>query len=91
MEVRVAAQGESNVVDLFGGRRRRRRSEEPRVTKAVVAEHFGVSEKTIERYMRPGRGRRPLPHEKPFERGAVRFVLSEVEAWWRETTTSRAS
>lgn len=81
---RVAAQehggGGGVVVELFGGRRRPR-TDEPRVTKKDVAAHFGVSTKTIDRYMR--RPANPLPFEKPFERGAVRFVMSEVEAWWR--------
>lgn len=78
----MAAQG-GNVVELFGPRRRRgrrERSEEPRVTKPEVAAYFNVSTKTIERYM--SRPVDPLPFEKPFERGAVRFVMSEVEAWW---------
>lgn len=77
---RVAAQEHGGVVvELFGGRRPR--TDEPRVTKKQVAAHFGVSTKTIDRYMR--RPVNPLPFEKPFERGAVRFVMSEVEAWWR--------
>lgn len=84
---RVAAQ-ESNVVDLFGPRRdgvvRRSRVDEPRVTKKEVAARFGVSTKTVERYM--GRKANPLPFEKPHERGAVRFVMSEVEAWWRQAS-----
>ncbi|WCB94445.1 hypothetical protein DSM104299_03182 [Baekduia alba] len=50
------------------------------MTKKQVAAHFDVSTKTIERYM--ARKVDPLPFEKPYERGAVRFVLTEVEAWW---------
>lgn len=76
-----------NVVDLHAARtRRQRRTDEPRVTKKQVAARYGVSEKTVERYMKRG-----LPHEKPHERGAVRFVMSEVEEWWRGASTSVAA
>jgi predicted DNA-binding transcriptional regulator AlpA len=82
----VAAQG--NVIDFVAHARgrhgRRVRESEPRVTKEYVARHFGVSTKTIERYCR--RPVDPMPFEKPFERGAIRFVLSDVERWWQRTT-----
>jgi len=54
-------------------------AQEARVTKRMVAKHFGVSMRTVERYMRIG-----LPYEKPFPGGSVRFVLSEVEQWFHE-------
>jgi predicted DNA-binding transcriptional regulator AlpA len=85
--LRVAAQDETNVVQLFGGGRRPR-SEEPRIRKVDVARHFGVSEKTIERYMR--RSPNPLPYEKPFAKGAVRFVMTDVERWWRQESEQHA-
>jgi predicted DNA-binding transcriptional regulator AlpA len=84
--MRVAAQVQDNVIELFGGGRRRPAVDEPRVTKKFVAAHFGVSPKTIERYM--GRAVNPLPYEKPFVNGAVRFVMSEVERWWRQSSES---
>jgi predicted DNA-binding transcriptional regulator AlpA len=74
----VAAQA-GNVIELFGERRGRcARVDEPRVTKKQLAAHFGVSTKTIERYM----AKLGLPFEKPYPNGAVRFVLSDVERWW---------
>jgi predicted DNA-binding transcriptional regulator AlpA len=88
----VAAQDfGGNVVELFGPGRggRRVRPQEPRVTKRQIAEHFGVSTKTIERYM--SREANPLPFEKPHERGAVRFVMSDVEAWWRGAAEPEAA
>jgi excisionase family DNA binding protein len=48
------------------------------LTKREVAAHLRVSERTVERWM----GSRGLPFSKPFARGAVRFRLSEVDAWW---------
>lgn len=74
----MAAQEFDNVVELFGGGRRRPAVDEPRVTKKQIAALYGVSPKTIERYMARG-----LPYEKPFENGAVRFVPSAVERWWQ--------
>lgn len=74
----MAAQ-ESNVVALFGGRPSA--SGEPRISKRALASRWNVSPRTIERYMKRG-----LPFEKPFENGSVRFVPSEVEAWWRRET-----
>lgn len=47
-------------------------------TKAEVAEHFRVTERTIERWMARG-----LPYSKPFVGGAVRFRLSDCDAWFR--------
>jgi excisionase family DNA binding protein len=55
---------------------------EQRVTKRELARLWGVSERTIERWMRDG----GLPFEKPFVNGSVRFVPSQVGAWARERT-----
>jgi len=66
----------SNVVQLSD--RRSRRWREPAQTKAEVAAHLRVSERTIERWMRD----RDLPFEKPFEGGSVRFRLSAVDGWF---------
>lgn len=58
---------------------RERRGAQPAMkTKREVAAHFRVSERTIERWMRAG-----LPHQKPFENGAVRFRLRDCEDWFR--------
>jgi excisionase family DNA binding protein len=46
-------------------------------TKAEVAAHLRVSERTIERWMALG-----LPFSKPYESGSVRFRASEVDAWF---------
>lgn len=68
------------VVDLAERREARRGSAgEERLTKAQLAGRWGVSERSIERWMRE----RGLPFEKPFEGGMVRFVPSLVEEWWR--------
>jgi excisionase family DNA binding protein len=66
------------VVDL-DSRRRVPAVAEVRLTKRELAARWGVSERSVERWMRE----RGLPFEKPFEGGMVRFVPSEVEAWWR--------
>lgn len=51
---------------------------EPLQTKSEIAEHFRVSERTIERWMDRG-----LPYRKPYEGGSVRFSLAECDAWAR--------
>lgn len=71
----------AQVLDLAAARERRvprATSGVPRVTKAEVAAHFAVSTRTITRWMDRG-----LPFEKPYEYGAVRFVIVECEAWMR--------
>lgn len=70
--------GMGEVLDLAAARARRGPRLERRLRKAEVAAHFAVSERTITRWMGAG-----MPFEKPFENGAVRFVLSECEAWAR--------
>lgn len=46
------------------------------LTKQELAGRLRVSPRTIERYMKMG-----LPYDKPFDHGAVRFRLAEVDAW----------
>ena len=70
----------SNVVQI-SDRRARRGPQGPQrgpmQTKADVAAHLRVSERTIERWMALG-----LPFAKPYESGSVRFRASEVDAWF---------
>ena len=71
----------AQVLDLAAARERRlprATPTQPRVTKDEVATHYGVSTRTITRWMRRG-----LPFEKPYEGGAVRFELGACEAWMR--------
>lgn len=70
-------QAEVVVLEEFRSRRRSV-ADEAWVSKRSVAEHFGVSTKTIERWMKRG-----LPYDKPYaDRGLVRFKLSRCEAWF---------
>lgn len=67
----------AEVVDL-ASRRRSAVVDEPRETKRELARRWGVSERSIERWMRE----RGLPYEKPFDGGMVRFVPSVVDEWF---------
>lgn len=58
--------------------RERRGRRERLLTKADIAAHFTVSERTVSRWMRAG-----LPYEQVYENGAVRFSLQECSAWCR--------
>ena len=54
-----------------------RSSTEPLLSKSQLAEHLGVSRRTVENRMAQG-----MPHIAPSPRfGQCRFRLSEVEAW----------
>lgn len=68
------------MVSLAAFRQRRRApaaADEPWVSKRKVAEHFGVSTRTIERWMDRG-----LPHDRPYgDRGHVRFKLGLCDDW----------
>lgn len=68
----------AQVVDFTAAAERRARRAEPLSSKAEVAAHFQVSERTISRYMRAG-----MPFEKPFERGSVRFRLAACDDWFQ--------
>jgi hypothetical protein len=74
------------VVDLSVERLRRGRTLERWVPKRTVAEHFDVSERTVERwvndprYTRNGRG---CPHRRVFG-SPVRFQIGAVEVWLDE-------
>lgn len=48
------------------------------IGKREVAERYGVTVRTVSRWMARG-----LPYLKPYEGGAVRFRPVEVEAWMR--------
>lgn len=81
-----AQAGLAPVIPMFGGRRGEvvPAAAEPLVTKAELARHLRVSEKSIERWMHDrayARGGRQVPFCKPFANGWVRFRLSDVEAW----------
>lgn len=54
------------------------------VTKVEIAAHFRVDVRTITRWM--GRG---MPFDRPYEHGAVRFVVAECEAWTRRHRRKR--
>lgn len=72
-----------NVIPIGEARKHRQpRSSPPEAmdTKADVAAHFKVSERTIERWMNRG-----MPYHKPFEGGSVRFNIAECDAWFRGT------
>lgn len=81
------------VIPLFDGRRGEVVAPaEPRVTKGELARYLRVSEKTIERWMHDrayARGGRPVPFEKPFANGWVRFRISEVETWLAAGSSGR--
>lgn len=64
------------VVELAVVREQRRGQARP-LTKAEIAAHFRVSERTITRWMRRG-----LPYDKPFEGGSVRFNLARCTDWF---------
>lgn len=65
------------VVELAVVRERQVRGVERPATKAEVAEHFGVSVRTISRWMARG-----MPYSKPFEGGSVRFDLRDCREWF---------
>lgn len=74
----------SNVIDMAAVRSSRRRSRrrsdgpEPWLTKRQIAEHFGVSVRTIERW----RQQADFPGRRVHgDRGVVRFSLAECEEW----------
>lgn len=48
------------------------------IGKQEVAERYGVTVRTVSRWMTRG-----LPYLKPYEGGAVRFRPAEAEAWMR--------
>lgn len=54
-----------------------RRESEPWVSSKVIAEHFGVSVKTVDRWRAKG-----APHE-PWGRKLMRYRVSDVESWLR--------
>lgn len=72
------ALGEVVSLQVARARRDRARSDEPWVSKRDIAAFFGVSGRTVERWMRRG-----LPFDKPFAGGSVRYRLSECEEWFR--------
>jgi len=65
------------VVDLSA--ERAKRQPEPWKSKREIAEHLGVTIRTVQRYMVAG-----MPYHKVFERGPARFKVSEVDSWMRE-------
>ena len=64
--------------ELLQFERTARRRPEAMDTKADVAAHFKVSERTIERWMDRG-----MPFDKPFEGGCVRYRIVDCDAWFR--------
>jgi hypothetical protein len=76
-------QGAEQVVDLAIERVRRGRSQERWVPKTTVADHFGVSPRTVERWIndpRYTRDGRNCPHRRIFG-SPVRFQIGQVELW----------
>lgn len=68
-------ESQENVIDFMAHRRRKGRLNEPWIDKHQIAQHFGVSPRTIYRWVRSGCPVHPL------RGGALRFVLSEVVEW----------
>ena len=62
------------VVDLAAARAKRQ--PEPWISKREAAEHFSVTQRTIDRWRRLG-----LPAHKPYGTGLVYFRRSELDAW----------
>jgi excisionase family DNA binding protein len=48
------------------------------LSKADVARRYGVSVRTVSRWMQRG-----CPYRKPYAGGSVRFRAAEVDAWLR--------
>ena len=74
----------AQVFDFASARaKRQQQRNEPWVSKARVAEHLGVSTRTVTRWMYPKEpGRKALPFDPgPWAGAHPRFRLSEVEAW----------
>jgi excisionase family DNA binding protein len=55
---------------------RAKRLPEPWKSKREIAEHLGVSIRTVQRWMNEG-----LPFSKVFERGPAKFRRTEVDQW----------
>ena len=73
----------AEVIDLEQARRDR--APEPYVSKRELAEHFGCSPRTVERWLTSDRyliGGRRIPHHRIFG-GPYRFKIGEVESWLR--------
>lgn len=74
---------ESPIIDLDRARAQRRgTSVAPWTRKRELAQHLGVSQRTIERWMKKG-----LPHRKF---GCVLFQIPLCEAWLEEQDRARA-
>lgn len=58
-----------------------RRGREPWLTKRQVAAHFGVSERTVERWTVDG-----MPCLRPGTGRLVRYLASECESWHAGST-----
>lgn len=74
------------VIDLSRERARRGLAIEPWITKQQVARHYGVSTKTVERWMndpRYRRGGRQAPHRRVFG-GPAKFQLVQLELWMED-------
>lgn len=72
--------GSQATVVSLDAHRAARGAPEAWVRKAQVAEHLGVSTRTVERLME---GANPLPHKR-VSRGLVLFRIGEVERWMEE-------
>ena len=67
----------ARVIDFQAARAARQ--PEPWVGKRAVAEHFGVTPRTVNRWMSAG-----MPYARKYPNAPCRFKLSEVERWYRE-------
>jgi len=65
------------VVDLSA--ERAKRQPEPWLSKREIAEHLGVSIRTVQRYMAAG-----MPFHRAYPTSPVRMKVSEVDSWMRE-------
>jgi predicted DNA-binding transcriptional regulator YafY len=75
------------VISISEARKRREAKAEEPVTKAEIAAHFGVTPRTISRWM----VELGMPHYKPYEHGALRFYVSACDDWFRDLSQRRAA
>jgi transposase len=67
----------ARVIDFQQARARRvARANEPWLSKREIAAHFGVSVRTITRWMQDG-----MPYRKRYEQAHPRFQISRCEEW----------
>ncbi len=66
------------VISITDAREKRLVKDEQPMTIGEIATHFGVSTRTITRWIGDG-----MPHVRPFEHGLLRFSHSTCDTWFR--------